>query len=566
MSYDGHLPLDRVITTPELERRPSRPPDHALESRALNQLMEAMANLPVADSVMQQLAETALVICRAHSAGVSILERDDGRATFRWQAAAGKWAIHRGEVMPRHSPSGTVLDRNAPLLMTHPERHYTYAPTVTLPIAEALLVPFHDCGEPAGTIWVIAHDDTRKFDAEDRRLLTSLGRFAANAYQLLNQEQLAMELAATQCIQEVSTELLREKTVDALYDKILLAAATMMRSDFASIQKYHPERGAGALQLLAHRGFSQQAASHWQWIRPVSTTCCGMALALGKRVIVPDIEEDKSISDEQLKAYRELGIRSVQSTPLLTRGGDMRGMISTHWRHPHHPAKRDLNLLDILSRQAADLIEREQSADKERILTRELQHRGSNLLAVVQAIAQRTLSSSDSLAHAKAKFEARLHALARVHRRLTTSDWAGVQLAEIVGAELAPFVDRTQIDGLEVALSPQQAQDFSLVVHELATNAVKYGALSNADGTVSVSWRRDNGGLKFQWLERGGPIVVAPLRQGFGTQLLKTVFGETRFDYAPEGFGCEIKLRLSPATTALPLASDLTQTHTLAAD
>src|SRR5262249_62250525 len=114
--------------------------------------------------------------------------------------------------------SGPVVAPTPPCLITHPDRHSTYAPTVPSPIAEALLIPSHDCGEPAGTIWVIAHDDTRKFDAEDRRLLTSLGRFAANAYQLLNQEQLAMELAATQCIQEVSTELLREKTVEALYD------------------------------------------------------------------------------------------------------------------------------------------------------------------------------------------------------------------------------------------------------------------------------------------------------------------------------------------------------------
>src|SRR5262249_4187419 len=152
---------------------------------------------------------------------------------FRWRAAAGQWAVHRGEVMSRDSPSGTVVDRNATLLMTYPERHYKYVRNIALSIAEVLLIPFHLGKEPTGVIWIISHDETCRFDAEDRRLITSLARFAGNAYHLLNEEQLASELVATQRLQEISTHLLSEDKIELLYDKILDAARAIMRSDFA---------------------------------------------------------------------------------------------------------------------------------------------------------------------------------------------------------------------------------------------------------------------------------------------------------------------------------------------
>ncbi len=190
-----------------------------------------------------------------------------------------------------------------------------------------------------------------------------------------------------------------------------------------------------------------------------------------------------------------------------------------------------------------DVTEEKLAADREKMLTRELIHRSNNLLAVVQAMAQRSLSDADTVAEAKVKFDARLQALARAYRRLRASDWTGVSLGEIVHSELEPYAAHATIEGPEVRLNPQQVQNISLAVHELATNAAKYGALSKPGGKVNVSWRLgENGGLKLRWQERGGPPVTAPARQGFGTTLLKRLVGETRLVYAPEGVICEIDL------------------------
>jgi CheY-like chemotaxis protein len=178
------LSLESVITTAELRRRPHRAPDYEGENRVLVSLAGEMASTP--RNVLQKLAENALGLCRAQSAGISILEEHDGERMFRWHAVAGRWAGYLGSVMPREiSPCGTVLDRNASLLMSRPERHFPFPPEVTPGIEEVLLVPFHVSGKPIGTLWVIAHDGTRKFDEEDDRLLRSLGQFASSAYQVL---------------------------------------------------------------------------------------------------------------------------------------------------------------------------------------------------------------------------------------------------------------------------------------------------------------------------------------------------------------------------------------------
>lgn len=170
------------------------------------------------------------------------------RTKARFSAGArrrgsGQWAVHRGEVMSRDSLSGIVVDRNAVLLMTYPDGQSKDMRNFALPIAEALLIPFHLGGEPIGVIWIISHDATRRFDTEDRRLITSLARFAGIAYHLNNEEWLASKLVATQRLQEISAHLLSEDKIELLYDGILDAARAIMRSDFASMQKFIPERG-----------------------------------------------------------------------------------------------------------------------------------------------------------------------------------------------------------------------------------------------------------------------------------------------------------------------------------
>ena len=178
------VPVDSILCTQELQSRPKRSPDYEKESQALVTLAQALADSP--RTVLQTLAETLLSVCRAGSAGVSLLTKEDGGKRFYWPAIAGEWKVHIGGGTPRNfGPCGDVLDRNTTLLFNHVERRYTYFQPVTPLVEEALLVPFYVEGKAVGTIWAVAHDPERKFDAEDERVMKSLGKFASSAYQIL---------------------------------------------------------------------------------------------------------------------------------------------------------------------------------------------------------------------------------------------------------------------------------------------------------------------------------------------------------------------------------------------
>src|ERR1700691_6047007 len=181
----GALPLESILCTEELRNRGSRPPDYETENRALVTLARALADSP--GTILQLLTDTILEICQAHSAGISLLTLEDGGKRFYWPAISGVWRPHIGGGTPRDfGPCGDVLDRNTALLFQHVERRYTYFEPVTPPVEEALLVPFYVAGKAVGTIWAVAHDPDRKFDAEDERMMNSLGKFASSAYQVVS--------------------------------------------------------------------------------------------------------------------------------------------------------------------------------------------------------------------------------------------------------------------------------------------------------------------------------------------------------------------------------------------
>jgi PAS domain S-box-containing protein len=192
--------LESILCTEELQLRPSRPPDYEKENRALVALMATLADSP--SSIFQTLAETILDITQCDSAGLSLLTRDgktpDGCGKrFYWPAIAGMWNPHVGGGTPRNfGPCGDVLDQNRTLLFRHFERRYPYLVPVSPAAEECLLVPFYVAGEAVGTIWGIMHNDRRKFDAEDDRVMASLGKFASSAYQaVLHIEDLKFQVA-----------------------------------------------------------------------------------------------------------------------------------------------------------------------------------------------------------------------------------------------------------------------------------------------------------------------------------------------------------------------------------
>jgi len=172
-----------------------------------------------------------------------------------------------------------------------------------------------------------------------------------------SEAQVAAELADSKLLQNISAQLISEENVDALFVKILDAAMGLMQSDMASMQML--DESQERLQMVASRGFGPDFAQIFKLNDHERKTSCSAAMRTGRRVIVPDVETCEFIvGTSALEDHRKTGIRAVQSTPLLSRRGKMVGMLSTHWRTPHHPTDRNLGLLDILARQAADLLER----------------------------------------------------------------------------------------------------------------------------------------------------------------------------------------------------------------
>jgi PAS domain S-box-containing protein len=201
------------------------------------------------------------------------------------------------------------------------------------------------------------------------------------------------------------------------------------------------------------------------------------------------------------------------------------------------------------SKIARDITERKRHDEHIAMLAREAEHRVKNVLATVQATVN--LSQSKTLRGLKGVIEGRIRALANVHALLVESRWKGAELSSLVRQQLAPYLQenaRAHIDGPPLFLEPNTAQTIAVILHELATNAAKYGALSRAKGRVEVKWSlAKNDQLILAWSERKGPVVKKPTRQGFGTQVMERMVrdqhkGELRLDWRTEGLVCEIVL------------------------
>ena len=194
------------------------------------------------------------------------------------------------------------------------------------------------------------------------------------------------------------------------------------------------------------------------------------------------------------------------------------------------------------------------SERQQRVLINELNHRVKNSLATVQSIARQTARRAPDLASFVPLFEARLLALSNTQNLLTAGRWESVPLRDLLDQELSPFAEeQVRLNGPEVRLDPRQTLSLGLAFHELATNAAKYGALSTPNGCVRVDWSVDARHLRLDWVETGGPAVVAPTRRGFGSQLIEAAVnrdldGSAALAYPPEGFTFSLRLPLADTT------------------
>jgi PAS domain S-box-containing protein len=199
------------------------------------------------------------------------------------------------------------------------------------------------------------------------------------------------------------------------------------------------------------------------------------------------------------------------------------------------------------SKIARDITEQKRAQELIATLGREAEHRSKNLLANVQATVN--LSQADTPEGLKLAIEGRIQALANVHSLFVETQWTGAELATIASRELAPYAEKAQgrvtISGPQLLLEPNTAQAIAVTLHELATNAAKYGGLSGPSGKVALNWTRQaNEPLKLRWSETGGPAAKVPTRKGFGTRIIERMVaqlkGATNFDWRTEGLVCEI--------------------------
>ena len=402
-------------------------------------LAQELATSP--HTILQKLADTALDLCRAHSAGLSLLEEGDRKQRFHWRAIAGQWAPHLNGGTPRDfGPCGTVLDRNAALICSHPEIDFPYFGDVRPLLEDALLIPFYVQQQAVGTIWVVSHDDCRRFDTEDLRLMTNLGTFAAAAYQTFLSLNASQQIAS---IVESSDDAIVRKDLDGV------------------IMSWN--RGA---QLLF--GYSAEEVVG----KPVSI------------LIPPELQDEEPAilgrlqRGERIDHYETVR-RRKDGSPI-----DISLTVS--------PMRNAAGKIVGASKVARDITERKRTDVQIAILAREAEHRAKNVLATVQATVQ--LSHSETPEGLKEAIAGRIQALANVHRLFVESRWAGAEIHSLVTEELSAYAqDRAQtvqIEGPQLLLEPSAAQAIAVIVHELATNAAKYGALSVPKGRVQIEWSR----------------------------------------------------------------------------
>jgi PAS domain S-box-containing protein len=478
------------------------------------------------EGILQKLADTALSLCRAHSAGLSFLEEGDQKSSFHWRAIAGQWSHHLGGGTPRDfGPCGTVLDRNAALLFSHPERDFPYFGEVTPVLEEGLLIPFHVEGEAIGTIWVVAHDKSRRFDSEDLRVMTSLGEFAGAAYKTLlslKEAKKANEESqlATSAVQRLAS--IVESSEDAIVSKDLNGIIATWNRGAERLFGYATDEIVG---------------------KPV-TVLLPPDRADEEPMILGRIRRGERIDHYDTVRRRKDGSLveiSLSVSPVKDAGGRIVGA----------------------SKIARDITERRRAQEQQNLLVREMSHRVKNLFAVTSGVVALSARSAATPHEMGRAVQGRLAALTRAHELTRpglieggTTASKDTTLHALIRAILSPYADPARaeqyevvaIEGPDVPMRGNAITSFALILHELATNAAKYGALSSPEGRVRIDCSIATDILVLVWREHGGPRLEGPPgAEGFGTVLMQRLVkgqfdGELSQDWKPEGLTVRLSI------------------------
>ncbi|PZX18219.1 PAS domain S-box-containing protein [Palleronia aestuarii] len=269
-------------------------------------------------------------------------------------------------------------------------------------------------------------------------------------------------------------------------------------------------------------------------------------LKRGETVAIPDVATDPR-TQASVDGFAALQIRALLNLPIRESGRLVLVMFA-HGITARPWTDNELRFVQQVGDRLQAAIGRLRAEARQITLNHELAHRMKNTLAIVQAITTQTLRQAESMEAGRIAIASRLSALARAQDILTHTSWEEADVRAVVSAAIEPYIgegDRITACGPFHRLSAQQALGLSLAIHELATNAAKYGALSSDDGRIDVSWSRRDGKFVFRWIEIGGPPVAMPTRHGFGSKLIERIVGSYfdgtgRLDFDPGGVQFEL--------------------------
>jgi two-component sensor histidine kinase len=279
-------------------------------------------------------------------------------------------------------------------------------------------------------------------------------------------------------------------------------------------------------------------------------------------VIILDLKSETRFEAPAL--LLEHGINSGVTLPIAGRDGRAYGVLGAHTARRRRFGEPDVSFLTAIANMIAGAIQRRQADQRHELMIRELRHRSGNLFAQLLALFSQTARNSRSVPDLVTKYQARVLALAGAHRLITEGGWRATSLGDLLRVLLSPYLERVTLAGPDVFLEPDPSFALSSAVHELATNASKYGSLSGPAGRLELSWtvnRTEQGmSLELTWRERGGPPPRRGRHSGFGSRLIGMVVerqlgGKVDRAFSPEGLEVQLTIPLTHERWPQPVAA-----------